>query len=77
MPLQETLQTSQTFFARLASEAAAFLPNLAVAILILAVGFFIAGRLANLVSRAFGVSARIDQTVQGRWSRSCATSSSS
>ncbi|WP_294644388.1 mechanosensitive ion channel domain-containing protein [uncultured Aureimonas sp.] len=64
MPIQETLETSHTFLARLASEAAAFLPNLVAAILILAVGLFLAGRLANLVTRAFGVSTKIDQTVR-------------
>ncbi|RIY00824.1 mechanosensitive ion channel family protein [Aureimonas flava] len=65
MPIQETLESSQTFLRTLAAQAAAFLPNLVAALLILAVGFFLAGRLAHLVTRAFGVSARIDQTVRG------------
>ncbi|WP_279482676.1 mechanosensitive ion channel family protein [Aureimonas sp. SK2] len=64
MPIQETLETSHTFLTRLASEAAAFLPNLVAAILILAAGFFLAGRLAHLVTRAFGVSSKIDVTVR-------------
>jgi small conductance mechanosensitive channel len=65
MPLTETLESSQTFLRTLAAQAAAFLPNLVVALLILAIGFFLAGRLALLVTRAFGASAKIDQTVRG------------
>ncbi|WP_062208475.1 mechanosensitive ion channel family protein [Aureimonas sp. AU12] len=65
MPIQETLESSSTFLRTLAAQAANFLPNLLVALLILAVGFFLAGRLAVFVTRALGASARIDETVRG------------
>jgi small conductance mechanosensitive channel len=65
MPLQDTIETSGTFLRTLAAQAAAFLPNLLIALLILCVGFFLAGRLAAVVARALGVSARIDETVRG------------
>ncbi|WP_062230568.1 mechanosensitive ion channel family protein [Aureimonas sp. N4] len=64
MPLQDTIESSQTFLRTLAAQAATFLPNLLVAILVMVIGFFIAGRLAALVGRAFGLS-RIDETVRG------------
>jgi len=65
VPIQQSIETSHAFVSELAARAAAFLPNLLVATVILLVGFFVAGRLAALVTRAFGVSAKIDQTVRG------------
>lgn len=65
MPIQDTIASSQTFFRTLAAQAAAFLPNLLAAVLILAVGFFLARWLAALVSRAFGATGHTDETVRG------------
>lgn len=65
MPIQETIASSQTFFRTLAAQAAAFLPNLLTALIVLAVGFFVARWLSTLVSRAFGASGHADQTVRG------------
>ncbi|WP_062016894.1 mechanosensitive ion channel family protein [Aureimonas sp. AU4] len=65
MPIQDTIASSQTFFRTLSAQAAAFLPNLVAAILILLIGFFLARWLAALVSRAFGATGHTDETVRG------------
>ena len=61
----DALATSETFLRALAADAAAFLPNLAVAVIVLVVGFFLAGRAARLLGAALGLTAHVDATVRG------------
>ncbi|KAB0682814.1 mechanosensitive ion channel family protein [Aureimonas leprariae] len=61
----ETLQASGQFARSLAAQAASFLPNLLVAVLILAAGFVVANWLARLVIGAFRHSTHVDPTVLG------------
>ncbi len=73
MPLQDTIESSQTFLRTLAAQAATFLPNLLVAILVMVIGFFIAGRLAALVAGPSACRAST-RPCAGRWWPWCAMS---
>ncbi|WP_210270051.1 mechanosensitive ion channel family protein [Aureimonas mangrovi] len=60
----ETLNETRAFATRLGEQAVFFLPSLVSAILVLAIGLFLASRLSNAVGRALGRSIRLDQTMR-------------
>lgn len=54
-----------TFMREMAEKAAAMLPNIIGALLILVIGLWLAGRLKKLIARIFARSRRIDKTLAG------------
>ncbi len=62
---QDNLDVAVTFFHGLAEKAAAYLPSVAGALIVLFVGLWLAGRIKKLVASALARSGRIDATLSG------------